>query len=135
MFSAVAEQNGFDYETAVKVSAGFGGGMYLASACGAVTGGIMAIGCTFGGTTLQAQLRTAKLGREFAQRFKSRHGSINCPDLLGGLDLSKIDLDALNNPEALKAAAENKAFAKCQGYVRDAAAIVNELVTDASAQA
>jgi hypothetical protein len=42
VFSTVAEQTGMDYQTAVKVSAGFGGGMMLGSVCGAVTGGTTA---------------------------------------------------------------------------------------------
>lgn len=128
MFSAVAEQIGLDHDTAVRIASGFGGGMYLGSVCGAVTGGIMALGAKFGGEGVQAQLHTAKLGREFADRFKALHGSIGCPDLLGGVDLSKIDFAQLGNPDQLKSAATSKLFADCQGYVRDAAKIVNELV-------
>lgn len=132
-----------DYETAVKVSAGFGGGMYLGSACGAVTGGIMAIGLKHGGVG-PASMKTAIMVRDFADRFRAQHKSVNCPDLTG-FDLGKIDL---RNPETLKklfgdvstpeAQAEVRAmlggrdpkeiFAACTAYVRDAATIVNELV-------
>jgi C_GCAxxG_C_C family probable redox protein len=131
VFSAAAEQSGIDHDTAARIAAAFGGGMYLGSVCGAVTGGLMALGAKFGGQAIQAQLHTAKLGREFAERFKALHGSINCPDLLGGVDLSKIDLAQLGNPDQLKAAATSKLFANCQTYVRDGAAIVNELLTSA----
>jgi C_GCAxxG_C_C family probable redox protein len=132
-----------DSATAVKVSAGFGGGMYLGSVCGAVTGGIMAIGLKHGGVG-QASIQTAIMVREFADRFKALHKSVNCPDLTG-FDLGKIDL---RNPEVLKklfgpvsTAEGQKAvrdmlggrdpkeiFTACGGYVRDAATIVNGLV-------
>ena len=143
MFSAVAEQLGVDYQTAVNVSAGFGGGMYLGSVCGAVTGGIMAIGLKHGGLG-PTSMKTAIMVRDFADRFKAQHRSVNCPDLTG-FDLSKIDL---RNPETLKkmsgelstpeAQKEVRAmlggrdlkeiFATCTGYVRDAATIVNGFV-------
>ena len=130
MFSAVAEQMGMDYQTAVKVSGGFGGGMYLGSVCGAVTGGIMAIGLKHGGVGMQPSIQTALVVRQFADRFKAQHRSINCPDLIG-MDLSKVDL---SNPQALnefyKAAMAKGSFAVCQGIVKDAATIVNELLSD-----
>jgi C_GCAxxG_C_C family probable redox protein len=129
VFSAVAEQMGLDYQTAVKVSAGFGGGMYLGSVCGAVTGGIMAIGVKYGGLDRKAQLRTAGISRQFADRFKAQHRSINCPDLIG-LDLSTFDI---SKPETIKPLLDKNVFARCQGYVKDAATIVNELVNDAPA--
>jgi len=132
-----------DHETAVKVSAGFGGGMYLGSVCGAVTGGIMAIGLKHGGLGPSSR-RTAIMTRDFTDRFKAQHTSIECPALTG-FDLSRIDL---RNPEALKKLfgdpsapeAQGEArkmpdgrdvkeiFAACAGYVRDATTIVAELV-------
>jgi C_GCAxxG_C_C family probable redox protein len=130
---------GMDYQTAVKVSAGFGGGMYLGSVCGAVTGGIMAIGLKCGGTDAAATARTTKLVREFADRFKAQHKWINCPELTG-VDVSnpevvkKLSAD-MSKPENLKAATEvlggrdiRQLYAACGGYVKDATAIVNELV-------
>ncbi len=132
-----------DYQTALKVSAGFGGGMYLGSVCGAVTGGIMAIGLKHGGLG-PASMKTAIMVRDFADRFKAQHKSINCPDLTG-FDLSQFDLrnpetlkkmfGDLSTPEAQKQVREmlggrdvKEIFAACTSYVRDAATIVNELV-------
>lgn len=132
-----------DYQTALKVSAGFGGGMYLGSVCGAVTGGIMAIGLKHGGLG-PASMKTALMVRDFTDRFKAQHKSINCPDLTG-FDLGKIDLrnpetlkkvfGPANTPEARKQASEmlggrdpKEIFAACTGYVKDATTVVNELV-------
>lgn len=134
-----------DYRTAVNVSAGFGGGMYLGSVCGAVTGGIMAIGLKRGGLG-PASMQTAILVRQFADRFKAQHKSINCPDLTG-FDLSKLDLanpetlkkvfGNLSTPEGQKAAREmlggrdpKEVMLACTRYVRDATTIVNEIVSD-----
>ncbi len=132
-----------DHQTAAKVSAGFGGGMYLGSVCGAVTGWIMAIGLKHGGLG-PSSMQTAILVRDFADRFKAQHTSINCPDL-AGFDLSKVDL---RNPEVLKKLFGNlstpeaqkevrdmlggrdfkEIFAACTSYVRDAATIASDLV-------
>jgi C_GCAxxG_C_C family probable redox protein len=128
-----------EYQTAVKVSCGFGGGMYLGSVCGAVTGGIMAIGLKYGGVDKAASLETTRRVRELADRFKRQHKSINCPDLTG-IDVSDPKILAtltadLSKPENLKAATEalggrdiKQLFAACGGYVRDAVTIANELV-------
>jgi C_GCAxxG_C_C family probable redox protein len=119
---------GLEYQTAVRVSAGFGGGMYLGSACGAVTGAILAIGLKYGGVGMQSGVRTARLTQAFAERFKATHGSINCTELLGGVDLSKLDFD---KPEVFRALLEKNVFAVCPGLVRDATQIVDDMLHDA----
>ncbi len=122
-----------DSQTAVKVSCGFGGGMMIGSVCGAVTGGIMAIGLKRGGIEQKVQLQTGVLVRQFVDQFKAKHRSINCPELTG-FDIGKVDLtkpDVLN--EAYKAAIASKAFAACPGFVKDAATIVTDLLTDTRA--
>ncbi len=90
VFTAFAEQMGMDYQTAMKLSSGFGGGMGLGSVCGAVTGAIMALGLKYGGVDPKAKERTAKVVREFTDRFQAQHRSLNCRDLLG-VDLGKPD--------------------------------------------
>ena len=122
VFSVFAEQMGMDYQTAVKLTSGFGGGMGLGSVCGAVTGSFMAIGLKFGGTEPKAKEQTSKLVREFAERFKAQHGSVNCRDLLG------CDL---NTPEGRQKAREKNVHSTiCTGIVRDAAKILNGLLTE-----
>ncbi len=122
-----------DYRTAVKVAGGFGGGMYLGSLCGAITGGIMAIGLKCGGVGMQPSVQTANIVRTFTNRFKAKHRSINCTDLLAGVDLSKVDM---SDPEKLsefyKDALQKKVFASCAVYARDAATIVDELLKEAA---
>jgi C_GCAxxG_C_C family probable redox protein len=122
VFSAFAEQMGMDYQTAVKVSAGFGGGMGIGSVCGAVTGAIMVIGLKHGGVDPKAKAHTAKLVGELTNRFRAQHRLLNCRELLG-CDLS--------TPEGRQAAKEKNLYATvCNGFVRDAAKILNELLNE-----
>jgi len=136
---------GVDYQTAVRLSAGLGGGMYLGGVCGALSGGILAIGLRHGGAG-PASMQTAILVRQFADRFRALHRSINCPDLIG-FDLGGLDIA---NPETLEklfgsqsTPADQEAaramlggrdpkalFAACAGYVRDAVTIVDELLRE-----
>ncbi len=129
VFTAHAEAMGLDYQTARKISSGFGGGMYQGSVCGAVSGAFMALGLKYGA---DPNVDMAKLVREFTARFKAKHPSINCAELLG-TDLSKIDL---SDPEQVKALKEKltkdkNPYALCGSFVRDAAEIVAEMTKGA----
>ena len=71
-----------------------------------------------GGVDSQAKGQTAKLVREFTDRFKAQHQSVNCRDLLG-CDLS--------TPEGRQTAKDKNLYAVCPDIVRDAAKMLNEL--------
>ena len=122
VFSVYAEDTGFDDDTALKVAAGFGGGMgRMASTCGAVTGAFMVLGLRYGSITADRQAKEATYAsiREFADRFKARNGSLDCRELLG-CDIS--------TPDGLKQAMESDAFANiCPKFVRDACEILEEI--------
>ena len=82
---------GLDGETALKVATGLGGGMgRRGEVCGAVTGGILALGLKHGrgnqadkSVAEQAYQRT----RELMAEFERVHGSCTCRTLLCGCDL------------------------------------------------
>ncbi len=102
----------------------FGGGMArMGETCGAVTGALMVIGLKYGMTQAKdeaARDKTYKLAQEFAERFKARHKSMLCRELLG-YDLSK--------PEQRKAAFDKGLFTTiCPQFVRDAVEIVEQLL-------
>lgn len=122
VFTAFAEPLGLDYDTAVRLSAGFGGGMgRMGDVCGAVTGALMVLGLRFGGVEAEAKEKTYELVREFADRFKIRRESLDCRDLLG-CDLS--------TPEGRKTAAEQSLHATiCSQVVREAAEILEDILT------
>ena len=70
-----AEKAGLHEETAMRLAANFGAGMRRATACGAVTGGLMVLGL-FGVDDV------ATVG-DFHRRFKENHrGYLDCADLL-----------------------------------------------------
>ena len=121
VFSTYAEKLGMDRQTAIKVSAGFGGGMgRMAGTCGALTGAFMVLGLKYGGPDSKSKDKTYELVRELADRFRARHGSLECRELLG-CDLS--------TPEGRKhAKAERLHSTVCTQIVRDAAEILEEIL-------
>ena len=124
LLAAYGDRFGLEREVALRIAAGFGGGMgRMAGTCGAVTGAFMLIGLKHGGTTSedrQAKQRTHEAVREFAKRFISRHDSLICRELLG-CDIS--------TPEGSQLAKEKKLAATvCPGLVKDAAQIVEEML-------
>jgi len=122
VFTALSEEFGLDRDTSLKISQPFGGGMaHLGEACGAVTGAFMLIGLKYGRTKpedLEARDRTYAKMRQFADRFKALHCSIQCRCLLG-LDLG--------TEEGMRLAREKNLFQTiCVKYVQDAATIVQD---------
>lgn len=84
---AFADEIGLDFETAVKIASGFGGGMgRMRETCGAVTGAFMVAGMLKGYTNPKAvgeKRDTYQLIQDLAQDFKDINGSIVCKVLLG----------------------------------------------------
>jgi len=124
VFSTYSALFGLNREIALKIAGAFGGGMgRMGETCGAVTGAFMVIGLKYGKTQAkdnQAREKTYELVREFVKRFKARHGSILCRELLG-YDIS--------TPQGLKLAREKQRFATvCPQFIRDAVEIVEEIL-------
>lgn len=88
VLGAFAEELGLPFETAVKLSCSFGGGMgRMREVCGAVSGMLLVCGMAKGYSTPETGIVKAehyRLVQELAKCFKERHGSIYCHDLLGG---------------------------------------------------
>jgi C_GCAxxG_C_C family probable redox protein len=123
VFSAYAEHLGLDEKAALKIAAGFGGGMgRMAETCGAVTGALMALGLKYGATTpdRQAKEMTYERVRQFAARFKARHGSLTCRDLLG-CDMGTVEGLEIARQQGLLTSS-------CPQFVRSAAEILEELL-------
>ncbi len=91
--------------------------------CGAVTGGLMVIGLAHGGTAAgdqAAREKTYAATQEFWSRFRERHGSLVCRDLL------EVDI---GTPQGLAAAVQSGLFRSlCPEFVRSAAEIAAQLV-------
>lgn len=87
VFAAFCEEVGIDFETAIKISSSFGGGMgRLREVCGAVSGMFMVAGMKHGYTAPKDKLSKEqhyKLIQSMAKKIEEINGSIICRELLG----------------------------------------------------
>lgn len=127
VFCAFCNETGFDKETALRVSAGFGGGFgRLREVCGAVSGMTMVLSCKLASTDIGDSSKKAELYaiiQKAANEFRAQNGSIICRELLG---LSEKNSSPV--PEERNA----KYYAKrpCSEIVRCAAEITERVIDD-----
>ena len=99
-----AEKKGISAAQATAITANFGSGMRAGLTCGAITGGLMALGLYDAGD--------AEASAEFMRRMKDLHGGLSdCRDLLR---------------EEVHSPAEKKPH--CDGMVYEAVEIVEEMM-------
>ncbi|MBQ9757837.1 MAG: C_GCAxxG_C_C family protein [Clostridia bacterium] len=125
VLGAFCEDLGMDFETAMKLSSSFGGGMgRMREVCGAVSGLFMAAGLKYGYNSpedTEGKAKHYKLIQNLADAFKQKNGSIICRELLGQ--------DAKGNshiPE--KRTDEYYKKRPCSELVKDAALIFEEIL-------
>lgn len=87
VFVAFCEELGVEKAEALRLSAGFGGGMgRMREVCGAVSGMVMAVSAKYGEYDVTDNSKKAELYariQELSGRFGSENGSIICRELLG----------------------------------------------------
>ena len=124
MFSTFGEGLGINEETARKIAGPFGGGMArLGEVCGAVTGALMVIGLHHGVTDPgdgDARDRCYELVNRFAARFREKHGSIICREL--------IECDISDDDKRLKAAERGVFGELCPRLVENAGLILEDIL-------
>ena len=105
-----------------KIATAFGGGIgRCGSVCGALTGGVMALGIKYGTNehSLEKRLKAYELAQKFYKRFEKQHGSVLCRELI------RYDLSV---PEELEKARKARIFEeKCVNFVRKAVETLIEL--------
>ena len=107
-----------EYDTCMKIAAGFGGGIAGAgNVCGALTGAIMALDLKYGGSLMEQ--RVNEVSSTLLKEFTELHGTVICRELINH------DLGA---DELTKHAFETGAFDKCPKYVEDVAEILETLI-------
>lgn len=88
VFAAFSDVTRIEFETAIKLSSGFGGGMgRMREVCGAVSGMFMVLDAVEGYTSPTDNTAKAELYakvQKLAGEFKAENGSIICRELLGG---------------------------------------------------
>ena len=117
---------GMDRETALKLAAGFGGGMAASGqTCGAVTGALMVIGLSMGHVSPDDKVSKANTYGavvRFMDEFRKVHGSVNCTELLG---------HDLGNPEEFIKVKESGLFKTLCPRLVESASRILERVLDA----
>ena len=125
VFTAYADIFGIDSETALKISAGLGGGCgRQRELCGAVSGAVLAIGMKYGstdGADREGKKLCYEKVREFSDEFRKTNPSIVCKELLG---LSQAEGSA--EPEKRTDAYYKKR--PCAQIVRDSAEALEKII-------
>lgn len=89
VFVAFSSRFGIDESTAKKISAGLGGGLgRQREVCGAVSAASMVLGSIVAaqeGADQESKKKNYELVREFCRRFREKHPSIICREMLGSL--------------------------------------------------
>ena len=119
---AFAEDFNIKQADALKMAAGFGGGMRLGRTCGALTGAFMVLGIKYGATEGADKISKAKTYEkvlEAASAFKEKFGATNCHELLG------FEYDDIDGQSKAKTTGANK---NCCDYVKGAAKILQQML-------
>ncbi len=123
VLAAFAREGGLSRDAALRLGCAFGGGVArLGGTCGAVNGGLMAIGLRFGQTAADqqdAREKTYAATRSFLDEFRKEHRSDVCRELLG------VDISTSEGRET--AMKTNLFTTRCPLYVRSAARIISSL--------
>ena len=124
VLSAYSDKLNFDYNLALSVACGFGGGMgRLQETCGAVTGSYMVLGiynCRKFSDNKDRKEETYSMIQQFSEKFKQINGTTDCISLL------KIDL---KTEEGQRYAKDNNLFETvCEKCISDSIGIVEELI-------
>lgn len=86
-----ANELNFNQTQALNLTSGFGGGLaHNGKVCGAVSGAIMVLGLKYGSTgktPAESKEITFRKVNEFITKFKQEFGSLDCKDLIDGIDL------------------------------------------------
>lgn len=96
VFAAFYDKYNMDIETALRISASFGGGMgRMREVCGAVSGMLLVAGMETGavkGKDIEGKKHNYDIVQQLAREYKKLNGSIICRELLGlSKDGVKID--------------------------------------------
>lgn len=126
VFCAFADEVGMDFDTALKLSSSFGGGMgRLREVCGAVSAMFMIAGLKFGYTTPNNDTIKAEHYeriQKLAEEFKKKNKTIICRELLG-LDVKQ------DSPIPEKRTEQYYKSRPCEKLVMEAAEIISNYIT------
>jgi C_GCAxxG_C_C family probable redox protein len=111
-------------DDSLKIACAFGAGMGRNQlTCGAVTGALMVLGLQHGNAFHDDESKkqwTYALTQEFCEEFIKKNGSLNCRELLLGLDMNDPD-------DSLKIKELGLHDTHCSRFVKDAVEIIEQI--------
>lgn len=126
VFAAYADLFGMDTDTALRVSAGLGGGVGRSrEVCGAVSAAAMLAGLKYGATDAEdaeAKQRCYAVVQQIIAEFRQTNPSVVCRELLG--------LDGNNHTDPMPEARTEQYYKKrpCAEIVEDSAKAVEKII-------
>ena len=126
VLGAWCEALGLDFNTAMRLSQSFGGGMgRMREVCGACSGAFMVLGLKYGtpdSSDAQTKKKVYEIVQKFAARFKEENGfdSIVCRDLLG--------LPGASRPKPAERTAEYYKKRPCAELVALSSGLLDEFI-------
>jgi C_GCAxxG_C_C family probable redox protein len=125
VFTVFGTDFGLTEDECLKISCAFGGGMGRQQyTCGAVTGALMALGLKYGkalNDPEEKKMMTYSKTKEFFSEFEKLHGTVNCRQLLNGLDM--------NDPDDYRKIQDQNLFhTQCEKYITDAVVNVEKIM-------
>ena len=83
VLNACGDYTGLDENTALAISAGFGGGVRSGEICGAISGAVMTIGLTQvkDPADPKTKAKIAALTKELVNSFREKYGCVRCIEL------------------------------------------------------
>jgi len=109
-------------ELVPRIATAFGAGIgRCGSICGALTGGVMALGIRYGTNepSVEKRLKSYELAQSLYKQFETKHGSVFCRELIGY---------NLSDAEELEKARKAKVFEeKCHNFIRTIVETLTEL--------
>lgn len=120
VFKQFCVAGGVETATALRLTSGFGGGMKVGTVCGALSGGIMALGLYLGSDDPARKAEMEAPVRELISRFEAKMEHMECRAIIG-YDVS--------DPAQKAIAKELGIFeVKCDKAIRTAVEIVYEML-------
>ena len=124
---AVSEEHGIESDLIPRIATGFCSGVARTGGiCGAVSGGIMALGLVHGRDDENTAVEAAyERVRDFVARFEAEFGSSNCCELIGC---------RLDTPDGQAHFRENGLWESCRVFTREAARMAMASLAESDAR-
>jgi C_GCAxxG_C_C family probable redox protein len=124
VFAAYAEEFELDTDLALKMAAGLAGGSTVGGECGTVSAGYLILGLKHGrviaaGGDVEREKELFGRIKQLVESFRTKHGSINCRELLG--------IDVFTKEGHQEGLRRNLYATRCTNYIRDAITIIDSL--------